>query len=450
MSITSSLSRPLAFPRISATVTGQAVRLEVEGSADRTFEAASVEEALAKAYAHAAGIARVLGRGVYVHVSDKSHKKTLVVYPDGEVSTEKVVSLEDQKSPLWRRKMVLIPVAVLLVLGGAGAWGIAAMGEPESGSVQPPASVSFSTDNGAAQGASLSGDGQYLTYLDGRTVYVVSASSGELVSKTDLKHKPAENTFMVRPHESGGFVYLGEDQAIVWSAEKKAFSSPKALYANNAQVITRASTTVTAAKEHKETPTSVTTIDGDKYRSPTEGASFIAWKGDTTYWAVNRDGGAVISADKDGNEKETHKLVPPVEGAAFSTWVGMSVQGEIITSWDVGDQTVIAFQRTGSDELAAGVTVPKSNGAEVDYTGQVLLAGESVINCSDHTSYMLERAPDGPKTQSVGFESLGAWIGPRTTEFIDGDPQLVVGRNAAGEQVKLSGDRKTITIVKEN
>ena len=90
---------------------------------------------------------------------------------------------------------------------------------------------------------------KYVTYLSGKTLYVVSAQTGEEVSKTEVKEPDnALSELTIRPHQ-GGFAYVGKESYLTWSSDKK-FSEVLRYSAKDQQMLTRQGVTALVNRDN--------------------------------------------------------------------------------------------------------------------------------------------------------------------------------------------------------
>jgi len=329
---------------VDAVVRGPAVvELTVQDQESRFFQEATTDAALSHSYAYVSTIAGNLGRPVYVHVVDiQGSDKVMVVYPDGFVEPENMVVPQaavaapaTENKPFYKRAVFLVPLALVLVVGllGGGVWGVmfflsnqgertvAAESHETSAEPQSPDSTQEKKGDavqltGAAEVSAVSQDGKYVTYLSGKTLYVVSAQTGEEVSKTEVKEPDnALSELTIRPHQ-GGFAYVGKESYITWSSDKK-FSEVLRYSAKDQQMLTRQGVTALVNRDNPSKPAKVTLLGSSpkEFRTPAEGASFISTDGSRAYWATSQDGGTVVTADSSGKVEGSHKLASPGEGA---------------------------------------------------------------------------------------------------------------------------------------
>ena len=473
---------PSRYPRVDAVVRGPAVvELTVQDQESRFFQEATTDAALSHSYAHVSTIAGNLGRPVYVHVVDiQGSDKVMVVYPDGFVEPENMVVSQAvvaapavEKKPFYKRAMFLVPLALVLVVGllGGGVWGVmfflsnqgertvAAESHETSAEPQSPDSTQEKKGDavqltGAAEVSAVSQDGKYVTYLSGKTLYVVSAQTGEEVSKTEVKEPDnALSELTIRPHQ-GGFAYVGKESYLTWSSDKK-FSEVLRYSAKDQQMLTRQGVTALVNRDNPSKPAKVTLLGSSpkEFRTPAEGASFISTDGSRAYWATSQDGGTVVTADSSGKVEGSHKLASPGEGARLISWAGVSSRGEVMTLWSVDGRSTLVFQSVSSGDIAAKVSVDASEGAKVDFSGSTLLLGKQIIDCSTRSTYTIEMAPEKATPLPVGFHLSGgtggvSWAGPGgVRKSPEGE---VLGVNHDGASVLLSADHHHMTIIKKD
>lgn len=473
---------PSRYPRVDAVVRGPAVvELTVQDQESRFFQEATTDAALSHSYAHVSTIAGNLGRPVYVHVVDiQGSDKVMVVYPDGFVEPENMVVSQAvvaapavEKKPFYKRAVFLVPLALVLVVGllGGGVWGVmfflsnqgertvAAESHETSAEPQSPDSTQEKKGDavqltGAAEVSAVSQDGKYVTYLSGKTLYVVSAQTGEEVSKTEVKEPDsALSELTIRPHQ-GGFAYVGKESYLTWSSDKK-FSEVLRYSAKDQQMLTRQGVTALVNRDNPSKPAKVTLLGSSpkEFRTPAEGASFISTDGSRAYWATSQDGGTVVTADASGKVEGSHKLASPGEGARLTSWAGVSSRGEVMTLWSVDGRSTLVFQSVSSGDIAAKVSVDASEGAKVDFSGSTLLLGKQIIDCSTRSTYTIEMAPEKATPLPVGFHLSGgtggvSWAGPGgVRKSPEGE---VLGVNHDGASVLLSADHHHMTIIKKD
>ncbi len=473
---------PSRYPRVDAVVRGPAVvELTVQDQESRFFQEATTDAALSHSYAYVSTIAGNLGRPVYVHVVDiQGSDKVMVVYPDGFVEPENMVVPQaavaapaTENKPFYKRAVFLVPLALVLVVGllGGGVWGVmfflsnqgertvAAESHETSAEPQSPDSTQEKKGDavqltGAAEVSAVSQDGKYVTYLSGKTLYVVSAQTGEEVSKTEVKEPDnALSELTIRPHQ-GGFAYVGKESYITWSSDKK-FSEVLRYSAKDQQMLTRQGVTALVNRDNPSKPAKVTLLGSSpkEFRTPAEGASFISTDGSRAYWATSQDGGTVVTADSSGKVEGSHKLASPGEGARLISWAGVSSRGEVMTLWSVDGRSTLVFQSVSSGDIAAKVSVDASEGAKVDFSGSTLLLGKQIIDCNTRSTYTIEMAPEKATPLPVGFHLSGgtggvSWAGPGgVRKSPEGE---VLGVNHDGASVLLSADHHHMTIIKKD
>ena len=473
---------PSRYPRVDAVVRGPAVvELTVQDQESRFFQEATTDAALSHSYAYVSTIAGNLGRPVYVHVVDiQGSDKVMVVYPDGFVEPENMVVPQaavaapaTEKKPFYKRAVFLVPLALVLVVGllGGGVWGVmfflsnhgertvAAESHETSAEPQSPDSTQEKKGDavqltGAAEVSTVSQDGKYVTYLSGKTLYVVSAQTGEEVSKTEVKEPDsALSELTIRPHQ-GGFAYVGKESYLTWSSDKK-FSEVLRYSAKDQQMLTRQGVTALVNRDNPSKPAKVTLLGSSpkEFRTPAEGASFISTDGSRAYWATSQDGGTVVTADASGKVEGSHKLASPGEGARLTSWAGVSSRGEVMTLWSVDGRSTLVFQSVSSGDIAAKVSVDASEGAKVDFSGSTLLLGKQIIDCNTRSTYTIEMAPEKATPLPVGFHLSGgtggvSWAGPGgVRKSPEGE---VLGVNHDGASVLLSADHHHMTIIKKD
>ena len=473
---------PSRYPRVDAIIRGPAVvELAVQDQGVRFIQEATIDAALSRSYVYVSTIASNLRRPVYVHVVDiQGSDKVMVVYPDGFVEPENMVVPQAavtasavEKKPFYKRAVFLVPLALVLVVGllGGGVWGVmfflsnhgertvAAESHETSAEPQSPDSTQEKKGDavqltGAAEVSTVSQDGKYVTYLSGKTLYVVSAQTGEEVSKTEVKEPDnALSELTIRPHQ-GGFAYVGKESYLTWSSDKK-FSEVLRYSAKDQQMLTRQGVTALVNRDNPSKPAKVTLLGSSpkEFRTPAEGASFISTDGSRAYWATSQDGGTVVTADASGKVEGSHKLASPGEGARLTSWAGVSSRGEVMTLWSVDGRSTLVFQSVSSGDIAAKVSVDASEGAKVDFSGSTLLLGKQIIDCNTRATYTIEMAPEKATPLPVGFHLSGgtggvSWAGPGgVRKSPEGE---VLGVNHDGASVLLSADHHHMTIIKKD
>ena len=474
---------PSRYPRVDAIIRGPAVvELAVQDQGVRFIQEATIDAALSRSYAHVSAIASNLGRPVYVHVADaQGGNRVMVVYPNGFVEPENVVFSQAavaapaaEKKPFYKRAVFLVPLALVLVVGllGGSVWGVVmfffsnhgertASAQPHKTSTDPQSPSSTQEKKGdtvqlagAAEVSAVSQDGKYVTYLSGKTLYVVSAQTGEEVSKTEVKEPDnALSELTIRPHQ-GGFAYVGKESYLTWSSDKK-FSEVLRYSAKDQQMLTRQGVTALVNRDNPSKPAKVTLLGSSpkEFRTPAEGASFISTDGSRAYWATSQDGGTVVTADASGKVEGSHKLVSPGEGARLTSWAGVSSRGEVMTLWSVDGRSTLVFQSVSSGDIAAKVSVEASEGAKVDFSGSTLLLGKQIIDCNTRSTYTIEMVPEKATPLPVGFHLSGgtggvSWAGPGgVRKSPEGE---VLGVNHDGASVLLSADHHHMTIIKKD
>ena len=473
---------PSRYPRVDAIIRGPAVvELAVQDQGVRFIQEATTDAALSRSYAYVSTIAGNLGRPVYVHVTDaQGGNRVMVVYPNGFVEPENMVFSQAavaapaaEKKPFYKRAVFLVPLALVLVVGllGGGVWGVmfffsnhgerTVSAQPHKTSTDPQSPSSTQEKKGdtvqlagAAEVSAVPQDGKYVTYLSGKTLYVVSAQTGEEVSKTEVKEPDsALSELTIRPHQ-GGFAYVGKESYLMWSSDKK-FSEVLRYSAKDQQMLTRQGVTALVNRDNPSKPAKVTLLGSSpkEFRTPAEGASFISTDGSRAYWATSQDGGTVVTADASGKVEGSHKLASPGEGARLTSWAGVSSRGEVMTLWSVDGRSTLVFQSVSSGDIAAKVSVDASEGAKVDFSGSTLLLGKQIIDCNTRSTYTIEMAPEKATPLPVGFHLSGgtggvSWAGPGgVRKSPEGE---VLGVNHDGASVLLSADHHHMTIIKKD
>ena len=473
---------PSRYPRVDAIIRGPAVvELAVQDQGVRFIQEATIDAALSRSYAYVSTIASNLGHPVYVHVADaQGGNRVMVVYPNGFVEPDNMVVSQAavaapaaEKKPFYKRAVFLAPLALVLVVGllGGSVWGVmfffsnhgerTVSAQPHKTSTDPQSPDSTQEKKGdtvqlagAAEVSAVSQDGKYVPYLSGKTLYVVSAQTGEEVSKTEVKEPDsALSELTIRPHQ-GGFAYVGKESYLTWSSDKK-FSEVLRYSAKDQQMLTRQGVTALVNRDNPSKPAKVTLLGSSpkEFRTPAEGASFISTDGSRAYWATSQDGGTVVTADASGKVEGSHKLASPGEGARLTSWAGVSSRGEVMTLWSVDGRSTLVFQSVSSGDIAAKVSVDASEGAKVDFSGSTLLLGKQIIDCNTRSTYTIEMAPEKATPLPVGFHLSGgtggvSWAGPGgVRKSPEGE---VLGVNHDGASVLLSADHHHMTIIKKD
>lgn len=473
---------PSRYPRVDAIIRGPAVvELAVQDQGVRFIQEATIDAALSRSYVYVSTIASNLRRPVYVHVTDaQGGNRVMVVYPNGFVEPENMVFSQAavaapavEKKPFYKRAVFLVPLALVLVVGllGGGMWGVifffsnhgerTVSAQPHKTSTDPQSPDSTQEKKGdtvqlagAAEVSAVSQDGKYVTYLSGKTLYVVSAQTGEEISKTEVKEPDsALSELTIRPHQ-GGFAYVGKESYLTWSSDKK-FSEVLRYSAKDQQMLTRQGVTALVNRDNPSKPAKVTLLGSSpkEFRTPAEGASFISTDGSRAYWATSQDGGTVVTADASGKVEGSHKLASPGEGARLTSWAGVSSRGEVMTLWSVDGRSTLVFQSVSSGDTAAKVSVDASEGAKVDFSGSTLLLGKQIIDCNTRSTYTIEMVPEKATPLPVGFHLSGgtggvSWAGPGgVRKSPEGE---VLGVNHDGASVLLSADHHHMTIIKKD
>ena len=444
----------LDYPRIDATVeTDGIINLTIQDHNPRTFQDVTTEEALGQVWNHCAHLAQTLGRDVKIHVQEGTKTSYYTLTPEGE-PTLQTVTEEVEKPSIWRRKAILIPAAVLLALGlGGGALAtVNALNQPATTTATTLAGITLTLDNGTYTTGALSGDGQRLSYVDGTTLYVVDATKGTLVSQTDLtKNKVKAAGLTIHP-TSDGFLYTSPGSYFMWAGGK--FSSINTITTKAQTIITRAGEPVIISRTGP-TPSNVQKISvngTERYRSPAEGAAFIATSKGNGIWASTRGTGTIITATAKGTETSARPVVTPTEGATFTRWVGATANGEVITLWHTpSGQDILALQAPESDSVSRTIDITgAADSVKIDGTGTIAIAGNQVHHLTTEGSYALPAAPTKVTSRPAGGFTLE--FGDGTTGdatpngYIASTDTPVIGTTADGHRVTVSPDRHSIVI----
>lgn len=439
----------LDYPRIDATVeTGGIINLTIQDHNPRTFQDVTTEEALGQVWNHCAHLAQTLGRNVKIYVQEGTKTSYYVLTPEGE-PTLQTVTEEVEKTSIWRRKAILIPAAALLALGlGGGALAtVNALNHPATTTATTPAGITLTLDNGTYTTGALSGDGQRLSYVDGSTLYVVDTTKGALVSQTDLTKNKIEAAGLTIHPTSDGFLYTAPGSYFLWASGK--FSSINTITPKAQTIITRAGEPVIISR-NDPTPSNVQKISvngTERYRSPAEGAAFIATSKGNGIWASTRGNGTIITATAKGTETAARPVATPAEGATFTRWVGATATGEVITLWHTpSGQDVLALQSPESDSVSRTIDITgAADSVKIDGTGTIAIAGSQVHHLSTEGSYALPAVPTKVTSRPAGGFSLE--FGDATPNgYIASTETPVVGTTADGHRVTVSPDRTSIII----
>lgn len=445
----------LDYPRIDATVSADGlIQLEIQDHAPRTFQDATTEEALRQVWNHCAHLAQTLGRDVKIYVQEGTKTSYYTLTPEGE-PTLQTVTEEVEKPSIWRRKAILIPAAALLALGlGGGAFAVVnALNHPATTSVATtPAGVTLTLDNGTYTTGALSGDGQRISYIDGSTLYVVDATKGTLVSQTDLTKNKVEAAGLTIHPTGDGFLYTAPGSYFMWSGGK--FSNINTITTKAQTIITRAGESVIISR-NDPTPGSVQKISvngTERYRSPAEGAAFIATSKGNGIWASTRGNGTIITATANGTETGAHPLVTPTEGATFTRWVGATANGEVVTLWHTSaGQDILALQAPESDNVSRTIDITgAADSVKIDGTGTIAIAGDQVHHLTTEGSYALPAVPTKVTSRPAGGFSLefgdGTTGDATSSGYIASTDTPVLGTTADGHRVTVSPDQHSIVI----
>lgn len=444
----------LDYPRIDATVeTDGIIQLEIQDHNPRTFQDVTTEEALGQVWNHCAHLAQTLGRDVKIHVQEGTKTSYYTLTPEGE-PTLQTVTEEVEKTSIWRRKAILIPAAALLALGlGGGALAtVNALNQPATATATTPAGITLTLDNGTYTTGALSSDGQRLSYVDGTTLYVVDATKGTLVSQTDLTKIKIESSSLTIHPTSDGFLYTAPGSYFLWSGGK--FSSINTITTKAQTIITRAGEPVIISR-NDPTPSNIQKISvngTERYRSPAEGAAFIATTKGSGIWASTRGNGTIITATANGTETSARPVATPTEGATFTRWVGATANGEVVTLWHTpSGQDVLALQAPESDSVSRTIDITgAADSVKIDGTGTIAIAGSQVHYLSNEGSYALPAAPTKVTSRPAGGFTLefgdGTTGDATPSGYIASTDTPVIGTTADGHRVTVSPDQHSIVI----
>lgn len=444
----------LDYPRIDATVeTDGIITLTIQDHNPRTFQDTTTDAALTHVWSHCAHLAQTLGRDVKIHVQEGTKTSYYTLTPEGE-PTLQTVTEEVEKPSIWRRKAILIPAAALLALGlGGGALAtVNALNQPATTTATTPAGITLTLDNGTYTTGALSGDGQRLSYVDGTTLYVVDATKGTLVSQTDLTKNKIEAAGLTIHPTSDGFLYTAPGSYFLWSSGK--FSSINAITAKAQTIITRAGEPVIISR-NDPTPSNVQKISvngTERYRSPAEGAAFIATSKGSGIWASTRGNGTIITATANGTETSARPVATPAEGATFTRWVGATATGEVITLWHTpSGQDVLAFQSPESDSVSRTIDITGvADSVKIDGTGTIVIAGSQVHYLTTEGSYALPAVPTKVTSRPTGGFTLefgdGTTGDATPSGYTASTDTPVIGTTADGHRVTVSPDQHSIVI----
>lgn len=445
----------LDYPRIDATVeTDGIINLTIQDHNPRTFQDTTTDNALAHVWDHCARLAQTLGRDVKIYVQEGTKTSYYTLTPEGE-PTLQTVTEEVEKPSIWRRKAILIPAAALLALGlGGGAFAVVnALNHPATTSVAAtPTGVTITLDNGTYTTGALSGDGQRISYIDGSTLYVVDATKGTLVSQTDLTKNKIEAAGLTIHPTGDGFLYTAPGSYFMWSGGK--FSNINTITTKAQTIITRAGESVIISR-NDPTPGSVQKISvngTERYRSPAEGAAFIATSKGNGIWASTRGNGTIITATANGAETAARPVANPAEGATFTRWVGATATGEVITLWHTpSGQDILALQAPESDSVSRTIAITgAADSLKIDGTGTIAIAGDQVHYLSTEGSYALPAVPTKVTSRPAGGFSLefgdGTTGDATPSGYTASTDTPVIGTTADGHRVTVSPDHHSIVI----
>lgn len=444
----------LDYPRIDATVeTDGIITLTIQDHNPRTFQDTTTDNALAHVWDHCARLAQTLGRDVKIYVQEGAKTSYYTLTPEGE-PTLQTVTEEVEKPSIWRRKAILIPAAALLAIGlGGGALAtVNALNQPATTTATTPAGVTLTLDNGTYTTGALSGDGQRLSYIDGSTLYVVDATKGTLVSQTDLTKNKIEAAGLTIHPTGDGFLYTAPGSYFMWSGGK--FSNINTITTKAQTIITRAGESVIISR-NDPTPGSVQKISvngTERYRSPAEGAAFIATSKGNGIWASTRGNGTIITATANGAETAARPVANPAEGATFTRWVGATATGEVITLWHTpAGQDILALQAPESDNVSRTIAITgAADSVKIDGTGTIAIAGDQVHHLTTEGSYALPAVPTKVTSRPAGGFSLefgdGTTGDATPSGYTASTDTPVLGTTADGHRVTVSPDHHSIVI----
>lgn len=444
----------LDYPRIDATVeTDGIIILTIQDHNPRTFQDTTTDAALTHVWNHCAHLAQTLGRDVKIHVQEGTKTSYYTLTPEGE-PTLQTVTEEVEKTSIWRRKAILIPAAALLALGlGGGALAtVNALNQPATTTATTPAGITLTLDNGTYTTGALSSDGQRLSYVDGTTLYVVDATKGTLVSQTDLTKIKIESSSLTIHPTTDGFLYTAPGSYFLWSGGK--FSSINTITTKAQTIITRAGEPVIISR-NDPTPSNIQKISvngTERYRSPAEGAAFIATTKGSGIWASTRGNGTIITATANGTETSARPVATPTEGATFTRWVGATANGEVVTLWHTpSGQDVLALQAPESDSVSRTIDITgAADSVKIDGTGTIAIAGSQVHYLSNEGSYALPAAPTKVTSRPAGGFTLefgdGTTGDATPSGYIASTDTPVIGTTADGHRVTVSPDHHSIVI----
>lgn len=444
----------LDYPRIDATVeTDGIINLTIQDHNPRTFQDTTTDAALTHVWNHCAHLAQTLGRDVKIYVQEGTKTSYYVLTPEGE-PTLQTVTEEVEKTSIWRRKAILIPAAALLALGlGGGALAtVNALNQPAPAAATTPAGITLTLDNGTYTTGALSSDGRRISYVDGSTLYVVDTTKGTLVSQTDLTKNKIEAAGLTIHPTSDGFLYTAPGSYFMWASGK--FSSINTITTKTQTIITRAGEPVIISR-NDPTPGSVQKISvngTERYRSPAEGAAFIATSKGSGIWASTRGNGTIITATATGTETGARPLATPTEGATFTRWVGATANGEVVTLWHTpAGQDVLALQSPESNSVSRTIDITgAADSVKIDGTGTIAIAGDQVHHLTTEGSYALPAVPTKVTSRPAGGFALefgdGTTGDATPSGYIASTDTPVIGTTADGHRVTVSPDQHSIVI----
>ena len=238
----------------------------------------------------------------------------------------------------------------------------------------------------------------------------------------------------------------------MWSGGK--FSNINTITTKAQTIITRAGESVIISR-NDPTPGSVQKISvngTERYRSPAEGAAFIATSKGNGIWASTRGNGTIITATANGTETGAHPLVTPTEGATFTRWVGATANGEVVTLWHTSaGQDILALQAPESDNVSRTIDITgAADSVKIDGTGTSAIAGDQVHHLTTEGSYALPAVPTKVTSRPAGGFSLefgdGTTGDATSSGYIASTDTPVLGTTADGHRVTVSPDQHSIVI----
>lgn len=441
-------SEILDFPRIELQkIEDNAVELSVSGRAPRVFEADTLENAVEQGSAEVAQVAHSLGRPVKAKlIIDKAIRNT-VVYPDGHAEILSQEYIKD-KQPFYKKPLIICPIiAALLLGGGVTAWAITSSQEqPEVVSTAEATPQNITVGEGVQNAfyPLLSADNRFIIHATDKELIINDAQSGEEKGKVDISDAPKD--VAVRAYKGNGFIFTWGNHLATWT-EQDGVSSSKSFPSGQNQLVTRAGETAEISKSNAAQPSSVE-VDNQAFLSPQKGASFLYVKDGKAYWASSDEGGSIITANSSGAEQERKKLASPSESAKLKTWAGVSANGDILTLWTSGNQSILAEQAPNSDAVSQKVTVASADSINVTQSGNLALVGKQIVDLSNMEVTELATAPENitPKVSGFIADSAGAKAfidkaGTHTTKT-----GVLVGYNADSTPIILDNQKLIIDL----